>query len=1103
MKKTLKISLFSLGGLILLMGTLVLLIINLDPAYYRSFLAQKVAEKTGRTFEMGQDLKIHYYPWLSIETSGMVLGNAKGFEGDPFFTVDHFMVRVKLLPLLKRQLEMDIVTLQGARIHLARNKAGRSNWEDLVPRPASTKSTGFDMGNLAVLLKGGVKVQDAVISLDDQSLGKIYQVSELNITTGPLDPGEPVDLSIAFNTQTNMPEVSGNFSLDAAVFYNPDLERYQIRPLEAQAKLKGPGLGEDPVLLTLTSAVEMDLERDMVVVRDLHATGLGTTLEGMVSIRRFQSGPPLVDTDLRIKGQDLARVFRVLEAGPLAERLAKLPDKRFDLKTRMTVDMDPGTVDLPDLEIQMLGASIKGEVQAGRIQSATPSLKGNLIAKGPDLPFLLQVAGWFEGKNSRLALLGKRLAKSENRNFHMETRFDADLKTGKMDIPQFSLQAPGLTMEALVTADRINTRMPSVKGQFKAKGPDLPLLVELAGLFQGKDSSLGNLSRQLTLIKPNAFHADMKMDMDMAKGRVQVTELSIAGLGISLTGTVHAQDLGSDKALVEGQLSLEGNQVTQLLKALDQGELADRVQSISLRAGIKGNLQALQVSPLWASAGLSGSLMPPAQVVLDSVGRVNVNDQTLALDSFSLKGLGLEARGSLRAEKILESPVYSGKFSLAPFDLTALMKKLNQPLQATQDPTVFKKLELFSDFSGSAAEILLKNLTLIMDQSQAQGEFGIKNFQDPSVWFDLAIDRLNMDRYLPAVQERGEKSGKTGKGLGGEPSQNLAATPETLLAAAALQIPVETLRAFKARGKLTLEELIVSNARLHQVKVNLDAQDGKITLAPLSAALYQGSYTGKLLLDVTGKLPRLNLESALKGVELEPLLNDYTGSARIRGRGDMTAALTTSGRDGEAMKRNVNGPMSFVFKNGAVKGFNAGKFLRSLKSLRDNQSLQVAEEEETDFTALTGNPLVKNGVVILNDLEGKSPALRVTGTGILADIVQETIDYKAMVTVVETSKGQAGKELAELAGITIPIYIRGPVADPTITPDIGSVISILATREIMEKLSKKLDIKTPEPVPAQDTQEQKTKEPPLSDPLNQLKKSIEKELGNILKGLSN
>jgi len=163
--------------------------------------------------------------------------------------------------------------------------------------------------------------------------------------------------------------------------------------------------------------------------------------------------------------------------------------------------------------------------------------------------------------------------------------------------------------------------------------------------------------------------------------------------------------------------------------------------------------------------------------------------------------------------------------------------------------------------------------------------------------------------------------------------------------------------------------------------------------------------------------------------------------------------------------------MSFSFKNGAVKGFNAGKFLRSLKSLRENQTLAVSEQAETDFTDLTGNPVVKNGVVFLDDLAGKSPALRVSGTGIVADIVRETIDYKAMISVVETSKGQTGKDLAELAGVTVPIYVKGPLADPAITPDITAVISKILTNS-------------------------------SSEPVEQLKKGVEKELGRFLKKLS-
>jgi AsmA protein len=160
-----------------------------------------------------------------------------------------------------------------------------------------------------------------------------------------------------------------------------------------------------------------------------------------------------------------------------------------------------------------------------------------------------------------------------------------------------------------------------------------------------------------------------------------------------------------------------------------------------------------------------------------------------------------------------------------------------------------------------------------------------------------------------------------------------------------------------------------------------------------------------------------------------------------------------------------------LFKNGAVIGFNVGKFLRSLKSLRDTRTFSVSEAEETDFTELAGNPVVRNGVVVLDDLSGKSPALRVSGTGTVVDIVKETIDYRAMVTVVETSRGQAGSELAELAGIPVPIYIRGPLADPAIQPDIKGVITSI------------LSGTSPEAV-------------------EQLKQSVEKELGRFLKKLT-
>jgi len=226
----------------------------------------------------------------------------------------------------------------------------------------------------------------------------------------------------------------------------------------------------------------------------------------------------------------------------------------------------------------------------------------------------------------------------------------------------------------------------------------------------------------------------------------------------------------------------------------------------------------------------------------------------------------------------------------------------------------------------------------------------------------------------------------------------------------------------------------------------------------------------------------------------------FLSARKISGKGHFNAALTTTGQDADVMKKRLNGKMSFSFKDGAIKGFNIGKFLRRLKSIKENISYKVSEKEETDFTELTGNPTVTNGVVTLNDLDGKSPALRLQGKGILADLVNERIDYTASATVVETSKGQAGKNLEKLKGITIPIHIKGLLQNPKIKPDIRKVITSLATKEITDKIGIKIPgITSPK---QSQTKEQITKQQSnRTDPVEALKDKADEELGNILKNL--
>ena len=66
-----------------------------------------------------------------------------------------------------------------------------------------------------------------------------------------------------------------------------------------------------------------------------------------------------------------------------------------------------------------------------------------------------------------------------------------------------------------------------------------------------------------------------------------------------------------------------------------------------------------------------------------------------------------------------------------------------------------------------------------------------------------------------------------------------------------------------------------------------------------------------------------------------------------------------------------------------------------------------------------------------------SPVIRLDGTG-LADTIKQTLDYKLGITPL--SKTTEETSYADLGGISIPLLISGPFADPSIKLDTESAL---------------------------------------------------------------
>ena len=634
-----------------------------------------------------------------------------------------------------------------------------------------------------------------------------------------------------------------------------------------------------------------------------------------------------------------------------------------------------------------------------------------------------------------LAVAGVKLADAEvhwedrQQNTHYALR-DLDLETGafSMDKPipldlAFDLDAPAAGVNGRFS---LNSQ---AKLNLEAQQYQLAPL-DLQAHLKGRAIPEGRIDLALSLTG----------EADLKNQTAALTGLVLKGMGAEAKGEVHAREILGGAPVLEGNLALQAANLAPLLKTLQQKSFPVEARNLLLDARFSGSTQNIAVAPLNLKAALAGGPLSkkPADVTLATQGQLNLDKETLVLNSLALQGLGLDFKGTLRAGEVFSAPKVNGNLQLAPFNLRNLLSELEQKVPMTADPETLTQVAAEAAFSSSGNRLALTALNLSLDDSKIQGQLSVENFAKPAIKFDLDVDAIDLDRYLPPPKK------------GDKPK---AATPGAAVGAAAT-LPVDTLRALNLKGRLRAGRLKIAQAKLNNITVQMDARRGSLKLIP-TAQLYQGKYAGNIALDARGGQPRLNLNESLTGIQVGPLLQDLTGKAKLSGRGNFKAQLNAIGGNTEAIKKTLSGQGQLTFRDGAVKGVNLGRLIRKAKT----GFIGPAEGElQTDFSELTGTFKIHQGVIHNDDLKAKSPLLRVGGEGSV-NLVRERIDYTLDTAIVETSKGQGGKELEDLKGLTVPIRVTGTLDEPKFAPDFTAIAKAQAQEKFKkqrEKVEKKL-----------------------------------------------
>jgi AsmA protein len=402
--------------------------------------------------------------------------------------------------------------------------------------------------------------------------------------------------------------------------------------------------------------------------------------------------------------------------------------------------------------------------------------------------------------------------------------------------------------------------------------------------------------------------------------------------------------------------------------------------------------------------------------------------QTLNAGAFTADFAGAHLTGSLEGSHIVDAPALAGSFKLDPLSARDLMARVGMTAPVTRDPKVLARIGASGEFSYGGNALSADKLNVQLDDSTLTGKAAITNLDTKAISFDLAVDRIDVDRYLSPAPARPK-------------AQVKADTKPT-------EVPTTGLKALLLRGILCIGSATVAGISLRQVLFNLDAKDGVAHLAPVKAQLYGGDYAGDITLDSRGAAPALQLNQRMNGIDVGQLLNDLAKSRRLSGRGTVVSNLTARGADSDAILKSLNGHVDANLANGAVEGIDLWFEINRAMSLIQKQTLPSGSSSgRTKFDTFKASADLNNGVATTRDLDIASQNLHVTGQG-TSNLVTEAIDYQLRATLYKGPSGANAGTLAE-----IPVTITGTLSSPKVSPDLGG----MAKARVQQELDKHKD----------------------------------------------
>ncbi len=609
---------------------------------------------------------------------------------------------------------------------------------------------------------------------------------------------------------------------------------------------------------------------------------------------------------------------------------------------------------------------------------------------------------------------------------------------------------------------------PTFEGSVTVAGAELATVLDELGLSPPQGVEAGELGT-LALTTRFAFRAEPRL-VGVSELSAEVLGMTVRGAGSlegnELTGTIEIPEF-TPSAAAQAWLraavppTVDVSALDRLALStrfdanLDSGRAALRGLNASVFGatitadlealpGERGNLfRASVTTSRFESAAFVkafAALLPP-NLAASELGIIAIAARfeldgatdTLTIVPLDAEMFGLKASGEVTARNVSSAAAWTGSAEIAEFSPQDLLQRFGLPPQPTSDPAAFRRATVVTRFGVTRDRAELDDLVLAIDETRITGRFALVGFERPAYRFELDVDRVDADRYLPPKARDAE----AGEATAGD-----------------IELPQNN--TMDLNGTMRVGALKLAGMDFQDVGSRIVIGGGDLTLEGARARLYGGTFDGNFTVRAAGNEPGLALDGRAAGIELEPLITALTGApANVSGTGSFDLKLAGLGRTIIENVQTAGGDVRFDMTNGAIRGFNLGFTLCRLYNVTQRAPAPAAQPAATAYERIAGSAVVAAGTAESRDLLARTPFMDISGNGTL-QLVEQELDYELDATLTG-SIGIAGCEtLDRFVGDSLPFEIEGHLTDPEISPDFSKLVLGEIGDEIKDRLQERL-----------------------------------------------